>query len=211
MLRGRKVLKRLRTAVFIIVVSGIFLGSLHASRREPRVIRIGEIKPVMSFSRVCVQGIVMSGARILNDGTRLCIITDETGSLPLFLYRASGGEDLRAGSRIAATGRLAMGSGSRMCLRVPDVDHIEVLEEGRPTTVRGKVVELSSPPRDSRAPYRLLLERPGGRMEVVHWFQPQLEVVAGDQIEAEGTLGLYQGRMQIKVNDAGNIRLQPEE
>jgi DNA/RNA endonuclease YhcR with UshA esterase domain len=211
MMHGGKVFERLRTAGCITLVIGMFLGSLYAGRRTPRKIRIAEIRPLMSFSKVSVQGMVASAARILNDGTGFCLLADETGSLPLFINRVSGGEDLRAGSCITATGCLGLGTGNRACLRVPDADHIDTLQKAVQTCIRGRVIRQSAPPLDSRAPYRMLLERPEGRIEAVHWFRPKLKIAAGDRVEVKGTLGFYRGRLQVKVRDAGDIRLQPGE
>jgi hypothetical protein len=210
MLRSGKALRRLRTAGFIAMVSGMFLGSLHAGRRQPREILIDEIRPCMSFSRVCVQGLVASGVRVLNDGTRFFVLADGTGSLPVLLNAASGSDKLQPGSRIAATGHLGVAVRNRRCLRVPDAGHIKRLEDAATVTVRGRVIEWTAPPPGSRAPYRLVLEHSGGRMEVVHWFKPRLDAATGDQIEAEGVLGIYRGRTQLKVHDAGGIRFQPD-
>ena len=209
MLHGGKARRRLRTAAFITVVSVMFMGSLRAGRQQPRTVHIGEIRPVMSFSKVCVQGVAAS-VRSLNDGTRYCLLADETGSMPMFLNGASGSGNVTTGSRVAVTGHLGLAVGNRVCLRVPDAGHVDVLEDEEPVTVRGRVVEYRIPPPGSRAPCRLVLEHPAGRMELVHWFLPQLEIAAGDRVEARGTLGMYRGRMQLRIRDAGEIHPQPE-
>jgi len=146
MLRGSKAVKRLRTTLFVLVVSGLSLASLYASRREPSLVRIGDIKPVMNYSTVRVQGILESEARALRDGTVLYLLADETGSLPVFLRRAPEGKLPKAGSRVAATGCLSVGAGNRVSMRVQDPGQIEVLEHTAPTTVRGQVAEVWSPP-----------------------------------------------------------------
>ena len=210
MLRGTKAVRRFRATAFVIMVSGLSLASLYASRREPPLVRIGEIKPVMNFSTVRVQGIIESEARALRDGVVLYFITDETGSLPVFLNRAPEGKLLKAGSRVAATGCLSVGAGNRVSMRVQDPGQIEVLEHTAPTTVRGQVAEVWSPPSDSRAPYRIILNRPEGRLEVVHWFAPDHQVVVGDRVEVKGAIGFYKGRMQLKVREAGDVHLYPE-
>ena len=210
MLRGSKAVKRLRTTLFVLVVSGLSLASLYASRRESSLVRIGDIKPIMNYSTVRVQGILESEARALRDGTVLYLLADETGSLPVFLNRAPEGKLPKAGSRVAATGRLSVSADNRMSMRVHGPGQIEVLENATPTIVRGRVAEVWSPPPDSRAPYRIILDRPEGRMEVVHWFMPEHQVVVGARVEVKGTLGFYKGRMQLKVRAAEDIRLHPE-
>lgn len=210
MLRGSKAVKRLRTTAFVLFVSGLSLASLYASRREPPLVRIGEIKPVMNFSTVRVQGILESEARALRDGAVLYLLTDETGSLSVFLNRAPEGKLPMAGSRIAATGYLSVGAGNQVSMRVQDSGQIEVLENTAPIIVRGQVAEVWSPPPDSRAPHRIILDRPEGRLEVVHWFAPEHQVAVGERVEIKGTIGLYKGRMQLKVREAGDVRLYPE-
>jgi len=210
MLRGSKAVKRLRALAFISIVSGLSLASLYASRREPPLVRIGEIKPIMNFSTVRVQGFLESEARTLRDGAVLYLIADETGSLPVFLNRAFEGKPPRAGTRVSATGGLSLGAGNQVSMRVPRPGQIKVLENAAPTIVRGQVAEVWSPPSDSRAPYRIILDRPEGRLEVVHWFAPEHQVAVGDRVDVKGTIGFYKGRMQLKVSHPGDVRLYPE-
>ena len=47
-------------------------------------------------------------------------------------------------------------------------------------------------------------------MEVIHWFAPTHQVDVGARVEAEGVLGFYKGRIQLKVRAAEDIRLYPE-
>ena len=210
MLLGTKAVRRLRTTAFVITVCGLSLASLYASRREPPLVRIGELKPIMNFSTVRVQGVLKSKAHELQDGAVLYLIADETGSLPVFSSHAPEGKLPKAGSRVAATGRLSVSADNRMSMRVHGPGQIEVLENATPTIVRGRVAEVWSPPPDSRAPYRIILDRPEGRMEVVHWFMPEHKVAVGARVEVKGTLGFYKGRMQLKVRAAEDIRLHPE-
>ena len=95
-------------------------------------------------------------------------------------------------------------------MRVPRPGQINVLENAAPTIVRGQVAEVWSPPSDSRAPYRIILDRPEGRLEVVHWFAPEHQVAVGDRVDVKGTIGFYKGRMQLKVRHPGDVRLYPE-
>lgn len=188
----------------------VFLFNLHLIRREPPLVRIGEIRPVMNFSKVRVEGLLKSDARILRGGTVLYTVADETGTLSVFLSRTPAGQLPKAGSRVAATGRLSMGSGNQIRMRTHDFDQIVVLETAVSTVVRGQVVEVRPPPMDSNAPYKIILTRPEGLLEIVHWFKPKDPVDVGVALEASGTLGFYKGRMQLKVRNAGDIRLQPD-
>jgi hypothetical protein len=210
MLHRVKSIKRLRTTAFVITVSALSLATLYAKRREPALVRIGEIKPHMNFSTVCVQGLLESEARVLRDGTILYLIADETGSMPAFLSRAPNGKLPRAGSRVAATGVLRRGGGGQVSMRVQGPGQIKVLGNAAPSIVAGLVVEVESPPPGSRAPYRIILDRPAGRIEVVHWFAPEQQASVGERVEATGTLGFYNGRMQLKVRKIGDIQRHPE-
>lgn len=205
-----KAIKRLRTTVFVMVVSGMSLASLHAGRREPRLVRISEIRPIMNFSTVCVQGVLACEARVLRDGAVLYLIADDTGSLPVFLSRTPDGKLPRAGCPVTATGVLGMGAGNRVSMRVHDPEQIKVLKDIDPITVRGQVAEVRTPSPDSRAPHRIILNRPEGRLEVIHWFTPKQRIAVGDRLEAEGVLGFYRGRMRLKVRAPGDIRPYPE-
>ena len=207
--RRSKTIRRLRTVSFIAVVSGLLLVSLYTSRREPPLVRIGEIKPVMNFSTVRVQGVLESDARTLRDGAVLYLIADETGSLPIF-SRAPAEELPKAGNWVVATGRLSVGAGNQVRMQVHDAGQVEVIGRPAPITVYGQVSEVWTPPSDSRAPYRIVLARPEGSLEIVHWFTPEHQVAVGDRLEVKGNLGFYKGRMQLKVREAEDIRLYPE-
>lgn len=206
---GRKTIRRLRTAAFVVVVSVLFLASLFASRRAAPLVRIGEIKPCMNLSIVRVQGILEADISRLQGGSMLIRVADETGSLPVFLDRARSGVLPEAGCGIDATGQLRVDAGNRASMRVHDPRRINILEKISPAVVCGRVSEVSEPPPDSRAPYRIVLDRPEGPLDLVHWFPPENQVVAGDRLEAEGILGFYNGRKQLKVDSPANIRLQP--
>ncbi|MEN8254370.1 MAG: hypothetical protein ABFR33_02765 [Verrucomicrobiota bacterium] len=206
---GTKATKRLRTAAFAAAAIGLLLASLYMSHREPPLVRIGEIKPVMNFSTVRVQGVLESEARTLRDGAVLYLIADETGSLPIFSH-APVEELPKAGNWVVATGCLSVGAGSQVRMQVHDAGQIEVIGKPAPITVHGQVSDVWTPPPDSRAPYRIVLARPEGSLEVVHWFTPKLQVVVDDRLEAKGILGSYKGRLQLKVRKAEDIRLQPE-
>ena len=157
-----------------------------------------------------VRGVLKSDARMLRDGTVLYLISDETGSLPGFLNSAPTGKLPKTGSPVAATGRLSVGAGNQVRMRVHDAGQIKVLGNAVPTVVRGQVTEVWVPPPNSRAPCRISLARPGGSLEVVHWFKPGHQAAVGEQLEIKGTIGFYKGRMQLKVQKPSDIRLHPE-
>lgn len=188
----------------------MFLLNLHRVRREPPLIRIGEIKPAMNFSKVRVQGVLKSDVRALRSGAVFYLIADATGTLPVFLNRTPSEELPKAGCRIVATGRLNVGTGNQLRMRVQDARQIKILGNAEPTVVRGQVAEVRAPPPDSNAPHKIILTLPGGSLEVIHWFVPERQVVVGDRLEIKGALGFYKGRMQLKVRNPADIRLQPE-
>ncbi len=193
-----------------VALSTLFLLNLHLLRREPPLVCIGEIKASMNFSKVRVRGVLKSDARTLRDGTVLYLIADETGSLPVFLNCAPRGKLPKAGNPVVATGRLSVGVGNQVRMRMHDAGQIKVLGNAVPTVVRGQVTEVWMPPPDSKAPCRITLARPVGSLEVVHWFKPEHQVAVGEQLEIKGTVGFYKGRMQLKVRKPSDIRLHPE-
>lgn len=173
---------------------------------------MNEIKPRMNFSKVRVRGILKADARALNGGDVLYLIADETGSLPIFLHRAPNKELPKSGSHVVATGRLSVGIGNQIRMRVHDAAQIEVLGKATPTLVCGRVAEVWIPPPNSKAPYRITLILPsGGSLEVVHWFIPKQLVAIGDRLEIKGTLGFHNGTRQFKVQSPNNICHQPKK
>ena len=210
MVRRAKRHQRLRTIGFLCGIAVLLTASLHARFREPPTVRIHEIEPWMSFSTVCVKGILETGALKMRDGSLLYMLADETGSLPVFIDASTISQRPAAGNVVVVTGRLGLASGSRASLRVRDEDGITVMNEVFPATVRGTLCEVRSPPPGSRAPYRLILERSEGRMELIHWFDPDYQVSAGDRVEAAGTLGFYRGRKQLKINRSRDLRCYPD-
>ena len=70
----------LRGGVLVFVLAGLFLFNLRWNRREPTLIRIGDITPVMNFSTVRVKGTLKSDARTLRSGAIFYLITDSIGT-----------------------------------------------------------------------------------------------------------------------------------
>ncbi|MEN7972692.1 MAG: hypothetical protein ABFR47_02535 [Verrucomicrobiota bacterium] len=164
----------------------------------------------MNFSKVRVQGVLESNARRMGDGSVLYMIVDETGALPVFLNHVPEGKLPTAGCAISATGQLGMDANKLASMRVHGSAQIKVLKKPDPITVSGRISKLWTPPPDSRAPHRIILDRPEGSLEVVHWFTPKRQPAVGDRVKAKGVLGFYKGRMQLKVREAADIRLQSE-
>ncbi len=155
-----------------------------------------------------MQGVLKADARALRDGTVLYLLADESGTLPVFISRAPEGDLPRAGCRIRATGRLNVGAGTQVRMRVQDARQIVVEEAARSTVITGQVAEVWRSPKESNAPHKIILYTSGGSLEVVYWFSPEQQVAVGDQVEVKGTLGFYKGRKQLKVRKPSDIRRQ---
>ncbi len=216
-------IKRLQTAIFVVLVPGLFLASLHVNRRELPLIRIGEIKPFMSFFTVRVQGILESDACRLGSGSVLYMVDDGTGKLPVFLAPAPEEPLPKAGSRISVEGRLSMGAGTGLRMRARSVERMVVAagdfvsesklsditaeQKGVRRTVYGRVSKIWHPHSGSKAPHKIVLADPSGSLEVIHWFDPERTVALGDVLEVRGMIDLYKNRLQLKVWAADDIRI----
>lgn len=204
--RTAKTGKRLRSATFYGLTAILFISALQARRRAPPTVSIGDLRPSMAFSTVQLGGLLERAPRILSDGTVLLSIADATGSLAVFIDRAAAAELPSAGDWVEVTGVPGLDSGSGNSLRVSDPSAIRRLPDPPPVRISGQVLEVHAPPAGSRAPYRIVLARPAGRIELVHWFTPSKPVEAGDLIEAEGSFGFYRGRLQIRVQCPQDLR-----
>ena len=151
-----------------------------------------------------------SDARMLRGGAVLYLIADESGSLPVFLNHAPEGKLPQAGCHIDATGRLNVGTGNQLRMRVRNAGQIVVQKAAPSIVVYGQVDEVWLPPPNSRAPRKIILTTPAGSLEIIHWFVPEQEVATGAHLEVRGTLGFYKGRKQLKVRKPSDIRLQSE-
>jgi hypothetical protein len=210
LLRRAKRYRRLKTIIFACSIVTLLTASLHAHFREPPLVRIYEIETWMSFSTVRVNGILETRALEMRDGSLLYMLADESGSLPVFVDASAISQRPVAGDAVVMKGRLGLASGHRASLQVSDTDGVTIQEEVLPFTVRGTLCEIHSPTPGSRTPYRLILERSEGRMELIHWFTPDYEASVGDQVEAVGTLGFYRGRKQVKVSRSSELRFYPD-
>ena len=206
MATGRNMLKRLPAAAFVLAVTLLSLTALDAARRPPRRVQVGGIRPYMNFTAVRLRGLVTRPPQRLEDGKVLLFMADETGSLPVFLDYGSPETLPPAGCPVTVAGRLNVGPDWRSVLRVKDTAQLSIMDEAPPVSVRGRVLEVCPPPPGSRAPYRIVLEGAGGRLEAVHWFTPPRRLQAGEDIEVRGCLDLYRKRIQVRIADEADIR-----
>ena len=222
-MKGRPVSRRrhrfLGMGLLVAVLGGLFLVQLYLALREPPTIQIAALVPRMNFSRARVQGILESDARHFSGDTVLYLIDDGTGTLPAFLP-ASAAEHLpRAGRRVSVGGSLRVSVRGNPSLRassaadavlepVPPVDRfygpekladISVDQKGERLTVYGQVAAIHPRRAGSKAPYKIMLEDPAGRLEVVAWFAPERRIALGDVLKIHGEVEVYQGRAQLRV------------
>jgi hypothetical protein len=207
-------------------IIGLVLLNHYVSNRPPRLVRIGEISALMNFSVVRVEGVLESEARSLRNGTVMYVINDETGILPVFSSPPPDGKLPRAGSRVSVVGNLSVGAGSNVRLRVQVGEHVAVISEplenafisesdlgnlsekqaGSRITVYGRVSRIWKPRAGSRAPYKIVLEDHSGSLDIVHWLKKPPSVSEGDEVAVTGLMGVYQGRLQLKLQRTDDIK-----
>lgn len=205
---------------------GLFLFSLLRNHREPPFVLVGEIKPIMNFSTVRVQGILSSDARKMQSGEVLYMLDDGSGKLPIFLSLAPEAELPKQGRRVTAEGILSLGAGNTARMRVQSAEQImlapllpmeEVIatqrladitaeRKGERLTVYGQVSSVWTPRPGSKAPHKITLTDPSGSLVVIHWFAPHRAVALGDVLEVRGSVDLYKSQPQLKVWEADDIR-----
>jgi DNA/RNA endonuclease YhcR with UshA esterase domain len=219
-------LKLLRIAALAIAIGGLFLLHLYATHRELPLVGIGDITPVMNFATVRVQGVLESDARTLRGGSVLYVVDDGTGTLPVFLNRTPEGKLPKAGSRITVAGSLSVGAGDEVRMRAQSADQILVEpgedagafvselklsditaeQQGARMTVYGKASKVWKPKPGSKAPHKIVLTDQSGSLDVVFWFEPELNVEVGDELEIDGMVDVYNEQVQFKVWEAGDIQ-----
>jgi hypothetical protein len=199
-------IKRLPAAAFAILVSVLSLAALETARRPPRQLRIGDIRPCLNFSIVCIEGLLLSQPYLFEDGEALLMIADETGALPVFLKTAPAGPWPEPGTRLLLTGRLQVGADHRASLRVQNAAQVRAVPPPVPAAIRGRVVEYQPAPAGSRAPHRMVLQCPSTRLEAVYWFALSERPRIGQTVEVRGRLDLYRGRLQVRIDDPGDVR-----
>lgn len=207
MVRRSISMQRLKAILFLAVVAVLFASSLYSGLQEPPSVKIGGITPRMGFKKVCVRGILESDAFTLQDRSVCCMLVDGTGSIPVFVDPEHDAAGLAAGTPVVITGHLNAAVDGRAGIRVDAGGAIRESELLAPVRIRGCVADVYETPPGSRRPGRIILNRAEGRIELVHWYPLELKVDPGDELEAEGALEVYRGRLQLKVRRAGDIRL----
>ena len=215
--------KRLSYLAVLIVGVGLFVFQFCAKHREPSLIAINRIKPLMNFRVVRVEGRLETSARKLSNGTLLYVIDDGTGTLAVFSNEMPAGPLPMVGSRVAATGHLSVGVGNKIRMQARSVELPEAPPVGDfisefhlsditkelldvQITVVGTVSKVWKPESGSRAPHKIILEDPSGTLEVVHWLKEPPEVHVGDALEITGRISLYKDKLQLKLWKADDIQ-----
>lgn len=225
--KSRK-LKLLRRAAVIAAIGGLLLLQLYARNRERPLITIDRITPIMNFASVRVEGVLESDARALRSGSVLYVLDDGTGTLAVFANEVLSAKLPKAGSRVSITGNLSVGAGNEVRMQARSVqlldappveDYISEFrladitahQEGERITAFGQVSKVWKPEAGSRAPYKIILEDPGGTLEVVHWLMEPVQVEIGDPVEVSGTVGVYRGKIQLRLWNVNDIQPLEEE
>jgi len=218
-------LRRIRAGILFLGLLVLFAVQIVAIRREPRVVKVGDMKPFMNFSTVRVVGTLERDARRLRNASVFFLVNDGSGLLPVFQDGTSN-ETALAGNRIVVDGVLSVGvnADARLQVSSPADVHIEPMRvfhsssngvrladvsAGQPDetiTVTGRVAKVWMPEAGSRAPSRITLVDESGMLEVVHWLDSPPPVEVGDVLEARGVVSVYRGRLQLKIRQAGHIR-----
>jgi DNA/RNA endonuclease YhcR with UshA esterase domain len=215
-------LRVLRISALVVATFGLFLLHLYATHRELPLVRIGEVTPMMNFAPVRVEGVLKSDARRIRSGSALYLVDDGTGTIPVFFNRPTGEKLPKAGTRVSVVGNLGVGAGNKVRLsgqsiqwlpgrleqQIPGQKLSDITPEqnGEPITVYGRVSKVWNPRPDSKAPHRIILSDSSGSLDVVHWFVPELPLAVGDELKIRGTVGVYDGKVQLKVWQAEDIQ-----
>lgn len=223
-LERRMGLKVLRISALLVAVFGVFLLHLYARNRELPLVKVADISPAMNFASVRIEGRLEQDARRLRSGSVLYVVNDGSGSIAVFAQPTEGRLPL-SGQQVSVSGSLSVGAGNELRLRahskgVAITQHGEEVPagaespagvtaalEGEHLVVVGRVAEYSRPRTGSKAPYRIILSDGGGALEVVHWLPDAPQIHEGAKVRVYGTVGLYKGKVQLKVWEAGDIRV----
>lgn len=213
-----------RAGFFLIATGALMVIHVHGRNRVPPLVEIGDISPRMNFSTVRVEGVLADNARPLRDGVGFYAIDDGTGTLAVFLADAPPGLLRKAGSRVSATGSLAIGAGPQIRLRVASADcmvfldpsgqapshglaAITVERKGERVTVRGRVARSWHPPPGSKAPRKLVLRDDAGTLDAIYWLDEPIPAAVGDDVEVRGSIDDYKGTVQLRIWRAEDVRV----
>jgi len=208
------------------VIAGLALANHHLSSREPPLIRISDITPLMNFSSVRIKGRQESAAIRLQNGSMMYLIDDGTGTLAVFADPPSDGIPPKVGSLLTVVGNLSIGVGNNIRLRarvgeqvvpVHEPDSVAVKagfklndiipeQAGKRMTVYGRVSKIWNPRQNSRAPTKIVLQDESGSLNVVHWLKESPDIQVGDALEVTGMVNLYDGRLQLKLRNTADVQ-----
>ena len=202
--------------LFVSVMAALVVDRLLEKGRVPKTIRIGEITPLMNFSRVRVEGVLIDHARELRSGTRFYVVDDGTGALAVFDGHPSAGPLPRKGAMVSAAGHLKIAAGNDRRMQADTVEfqfanplsaNFGSDRVGESVTFIGRVVWLREPGEGSRAPCKITLENRDASIDVVYWLDEPVNVSVGDVVKVTGVLSLYQGRMELKITDRSDVSI----
>ena len=151
---------------------------------------------------------------------------------------ASAGKIPRRGDRAEVTGTLSAGAGQEpklrmqsaarlvlnrkravrlptenpFCIRLKD---ITAAKKGMPVTVTGTVRSVNIPGPGARTPYVLTVEEEGAELAVVFWEGVVQGLgntlpVPGKRVRISGRVDVYKDTVQLKVQEAGDLRVVAE-
>jgi len=203
-LSGKK--KRwIRRALWVIVLSSIFVINRSGMHRIPKTERIKELKPWQTFSIVQVEGLLLTPARKLKSGVWFALLADQSGRLFLFVKQWPPNLSKKAGTRLLARGRLMLSKGRNMSVQVTTIQEAKK----KVVTLFGKISTLKKPPKNSSIPWRIQLENSTQPMQLVFWFTPTQPLHKGVSIKATGALSVYNEQLQLKIDHPKNIQPTP--
>ena len=132
-------------------------------------------------------------------------------AIQLSLARAADLEFLDKRSSKPAVGKTA-GPGAASG-RGEDIGIAEITEDmaGRAVRIKGRVKEIN-PPKEPKAPQEVIVEEGDSTIAVVYWDTVAKNLrdntpIVGSNISVEGAVGVYEGKLQIKVNHSRQIKL----
>lgn len=151
---------------------------------------------------------------------------------------ASAGKLPRRGDRVEVTGALSVSAGQDPKLRMQSaarlvlhrkrnvslpaetasclrLQEITAARKGMPVTVAGTIRSVHIPGPGARTPYVLMIEEEGAELAVVFWEGVVQGLgntlpVPGKRIRVSGRVDVYNGTVQLKVREAGDLRVVAE-